>query len=85
MVSDHDVRAFLDAYRSEPYPRELPDDVRSLSEQLEASNDRPIRLWNVGLTSGIVFVVYELIDDGRIAGVVKSFAATHSHDGSSVS
>jgi hypothetical protein len=68
------VRAKTTASRpSSPYfPTGLADDVRELVTQLDAAKDQPLRFWHIDLPSGICFIVFELVDDGRVAGCVKS-------------
>jgi len=54
------------------YPPGLADDVRDLADQLDAASDQEIRLWNALLGSGLVYLVFELLDDKRVGGCVKS-------------
>jgi hypothetical protein len=70
--STYRTRAKLGELRTPP-PQVpgLDDDLRALAAQLEAAADQPMRHWSVDLPSGIGYVVFELVDDRRIAGVVK--------------
>jgi hypothetical protein len=85
-VTAHDARlteTLRDTYRirakitaSAPpspfYPPGLADDVRDLVVRLDSAKDQPICFWSVDLPSGLCYMVFELLDDGRIAGCVKS-------------
>ncbi|MGD0530313.1 MAG: hypothetical protein ABSE49_34580 [Polyangiaceae bacterium] len=55
------------------FPSTLPDDVRALADALNAAEDeRGVRIWDLALTDGTSFALFELVANGRLAGVVKS-------------
>jgi hypothetical protein len=60
------------APKSPFYPPGLADDVRDLSLQLDSARDQPLCSWSVELPSGIGYLLFELLDDQRVAGCVKS-------------
>jgi hypothetical protein len=72
--STYRVRADLLASRasSPPYPDSLTQDVGALAERLEAALDQAIAIWSIGLPDGTVFMIFDLVRDGVIAGSVKS-------------
>lgn len=50
----------------------LAEDIRELAVQLDAAKDQPLRFWYIELPSGLCYIAFELLDDRRIAGCVKS-------------
>jgi hypothetical protein len=72
--STYRVRAELLASRQLPttFPATLPIEVRALADALDAADDQSVRIWHLALPSGKVFVVFELVDARRIAGVIES-------------
>jgi hypothetical protein len=54
------------------FPPGLADDLRDLSSQLDAARDQPLCFWDIDLPSGTTYIVFELLDDRRIAGCVKT-------------
>jgi hypothetical protein len=57
---------------SPTFPATLPMEVRALADALDAADEQPVRMWDLALPSGRVFVVFELVEDRRIAGVIES-------------
>jgi len=57
---------------SPSYPAGLAEDVCALSRQLDEASDQEIQVWRTLLPSGTTYLVFELMDDRRIAGCVKS-------------
>jgi len=57
---------------SPQYPPGLADDLRDLATQFDAAPDQPLSCWMVRLPSGLCYTIWELLDDRRIAGCVKS-------------
>jgi hypothetical protein len=54
------------------YPPGLADDLRALASQLDEASDQKLQVWRTLLRSGMVCLVFELMDDEGIAGGVKS-------------
>jgi hypothetical protein len=54
------------------YPSTLPHDVRVVADALDAAKDQPVRIWHITRKNGQTFIIFELIEDGRLAGVVES-------------
>ena len=54
------------------FPGTLPMEVRALADALDAAEEQQVRIWHLALSDGRVFVVFELVDAQRIAGVVES-------------
>ena len=50
----------------------LPAEARSLSEALDAASSQTVRLWDVRLTVRISWLIFELREERRIAGVLKT-------------
>lgn len=51
----------------------LADDLEELVEGFDRAADQPLRIWRtLVLATGLVYLVFELASDGRIAGCVKS-------------
>ena len=53
-------------------PRTLARDVGELARALDAAQPQRVRIWSIALPEPTTFDVFELVDDARIAGVVKS-------------
>ena len=54
------------------FPPGLPAEVSALADALDNADEQAVRLWHYALPSGKVFIVFELVDAGRIAGVIES-------------
>ena len=54
------------------YPSSLPDDVGQLADAFESEADQPLRCWRIARRDGTTYVVFELVDAGRIAGAIQS-------------
>jgi hypothetical protein len=72
--STYRVRAEILASRQLPttFPATLPLEVRALADALDAAEEQSVRIWDLALPSGKVFVVFELVDAQQIAGVIES-------------
>jgi hypothetical protein len=57
---------------SPAYPTCLADDLQALARSFESARDQPLRIWNTLLPWGIVYMVFELVEDEVIAECVKS-------------
>jgi hypothetical protein len=63
------------AARAATSTSKLIRDVRSVAASLAAARDQPLRLWNVTLVSGVMYVMFELVDEQRIAACMKTMDA----------
>jgi hypothetical protein len=57
---------------SPTHPACLAADMQALVRRFAQVKDQQLRLWNTQLPSGIIYMVFELVDDEAIAGCVKS-------------
>lgn len=53
-------------------PATLAEDVRTLAARLTAAGDQPVQIWSINLADRTTFVIFVLVRDELIAGVVKS-------------
>jgi hypothetical protein len=54
------------------YPATLPHDVRALADVLEREPDQDLRIWDLRHRDGRVYLLFELVDAGRLAGAVRT-------------
>jgi hypothetical protein len=62
------LRAFF-VYPTSP---DAPPSSKALAEHLHGARDQPIKVWQIALASGPVYLVFELLEDGMLAGCIKS-------------
>jgi hypothetical protein len=55
-------------------PPTLAADMRQLSAGLDAARDQPVQVWIVSLLDRTEYLIFVLMEDRRIAGVVKTSA-----------
>jgi hypothetical protein len=49
----------------------LPAEVRDLSHVLDTAPEQPVRVWDFPLGNGASYVIFELCEERRLAGVLK--------------
>lgn len=65
--------------QSATLPR-LRVDVASLAKSLEDAKDQPIRFWSLWHQGARVYMVFELLEDARIAGCLDTIDAREQVD-----
>ncbi|NVB85182.1 MAG: hypothetical protein HOV81_42845 [Kofleriaceae bacterium] len=72
MRTTYRLRAKRAANREPTYSPDLPRDLDELSTQFDAARDQPMRSWSITLPSALMYVIFELLDDRRVAGCMKT-------------
>lgn len=66
------VRADIAANMRSTVSPDLHGDLASLARSLDEAGDQPIRVWRLPRGDGRMYLVFELLEDARIAGCVDA-------------
>lgn len=75
MRSGYRFRAEMAAKNPSSRSPNLAADVLALARTIEEARDQPIRSWWIPVEGGRVYLVFELIEDARIAGCLETYDA----------
>ncbi|HSD87251.1 MAG TPA: hypothetical protein VLB44_07040 [Kofleriaceae bacterium] len=57
------------SHPSPTHPSSFAGDLKRLADFFTDASDQPLRMWCVALSSGLSYVVFELVNDGAVACV----------------